>query len=62
MEYEVLDRVVHEEHAYEGVRRASFAKGVVKADDLSEDERFILEHRLIPAGLARRVAPAKKES
>lgn len=60
MEYEVLDRVVFEEHAYEGVRRAEFSKGVV--ENPSEDERFILEHRLIPAGLARRVAPAKKES
>lgn len=60
MEYEVLEQVTFEECAYDGVLAASFKKGRVSADRISENERFILEHRLIPAGLARRVP--KKES
>lgn len=60
MDYEVSSDVVVENATPRGLERFEFAKGLVKSP--SEDERFVLEHQLIPQGLAKRVKPvAAKE-
>ena len=57
MEYEVHESVIHEYATPRGLIRTEFAAGVVT--DPSEDERYVLEYVLIPAGRARRVRREK---
>lgn len=60
MRYSVPDPIHFEEATPRGLLTIDFAAGECEPEDDS-DERFVLEHRLIPDGLASRVA-AKKAS
>lgn len=57
MRYEVDSHVIFEQATPHGLERFEFDAGEI---DPTEDERFVLEYVLIPAGLARRVRKEKR--
>lgn len=59
MRYEVSRAVRHETHDGRRALVVEFEPGVV--ENPSEDERFVLEHVLIPADKARRVERKREE-
>lgn len=61
MRYSISDDVSFQEATPRGILAASFRAGEVEPGDDS-DERFIIETRLIPAGIAERVGKADNYS